>query len=195
MAGLGQDAPGRPFDWSRAQFGFSPPALPLFAQPASAKAAPVAETYAFASNETLLPSPGGPAVDWSLLWLLTATWESGAFDSNLLDVRVRPASADPRAALGVPGPFFDPAPDYPGAGSWTLRNGALRPGGAAGHLTQRLFIGFARAAAGDYSRRGAVLESDGPDCGRAGGSCLGGRASLTHLYVQLPRATSVYSAL
>ena len=106
-----------PFDWTQPQFGFSSWSLPVFVQVGDGPSTAVAETYAFAASPSLLPTPGGPAVDWSRIVVATSTWSDATPAATLLDMRARMTGS---IRLGVATSFFGFANN---GTSWSMSNG------------------------------------------------------------------------
>jgi hypothetical protein len=173
-----------PFDWSAPQFGFSSWSLPVFVQVADGPSTAVAETYAFAASPSQLPTPGGPAVDWSRIVVATSTWSDASSSATLLDMRARMTGS---IRLGVATSFFGFTRN---GTSWSMSNGQQFYY-SYNMMNERIVSGFSRTT--DFTSRGIVTVSDGPQCGQSPGQvgmpnpCSG--AQTVYYYVQLPRST------
>ena len=173
-----------PFDWTVPQFGFSSWSLPVFVQVGDGPSSAVAETYAFAAQPSLLPTPGGPAVDWSRIVVATLTWSDATSSATLLDMRARMTGS---VRIGVANSFFNFTKSQTG---WSMSNGQQFYY-SYNMMNERIVSGFSRTA--DFTTQGTVAVTDGPMCGQSPGQvgminpCSG--TTATFYYVQLPRTT------
>lgn len=185
-----------PFNWSAPQFGFSAWTLPVFVQVVSSGGATTAvgETYAFALNASWLPTQGGPPVDWGRIIVATLTWSDATPSADLLDMRVRGTGAGFPPMFGVMGGFFNFIAPAGSSRVWQFSNGQQFYYSYL-YMNERTFSGFSRTT--DFTTRGSVSVSDGPQCGQSPGApagvnqqpnpCTG--TSVAFSYVQLPRTT------